>query len=88
MGRAEVTRTKKRIELALSAHFIAGTGRFPAELGYLNEMAWLKEHGIISSWRDYDDMPLRTWSDARMVMYAEGKAQQQKRQRPPAGRRR
>jgi hypothetical protein len=51
-------------------------------------MGWLHERGLISSWRDYDEMPLRMWSDARMLMEHEAKAQQQQQKKPPAGRRR
>lgn len=34
-------------------------------------MTWLKEHGLISSWRDYEAMPLEMLEDARLLMRAD-----------------
>lgn len=35
------------------------------------EMRWLKEHGLISSLADYEDLPVGVLEDARAVMEAE-----------------
>lgn len=88
MGRSAFGRGKKRLDLALAGHFGAGNGRFPAELGYINEMGWLKERGLISCWADYRNLPARVLHDARMVMYHEAvKRQSDLNQQTRRGRR-
>lgn len=39
-------------------------------------MTWLHEHGVISSFADYEDLPLVVLEDARMVMLAEAQRQE------------
>ncbi len=38
------------------------------------EMRWLREHGLISSYDDYVDLPVTVLDDARMLMEAQAMA--------------
>lgn len=42
-------------------------------------MKWLREHGLVSSYADYEDLPVEVLEQARVLMNAEADAQEQMR---------
>ena len=57
---------KKRLLNELRAIDYGGKG--PGELGYLAEMNWLHEHGVISGFGEYLELPINVYEDALVMM--------------------
>lgn len=52
----------------------------------MTEMIWLGGNNLISSWQDYDDMPLGLLMDARLLMEYESAVQEKARRSNGVGR--
>jgi hypothetical protein len=72
---------KKTLERQLAAHYGSGRGAFPDDLGYLREIAWMHEHGLVSSYAEWAALPARVVQDARLWADADSKYQQKRAQR-------